>query len=279
MNRAIVLFSGGQDSTYCLAWARKAGFTTHALIIDYGQRHAEAEINAARAITFLMGISHEVIHLPRDILAGRSPLVDPETPLEQYASYEEMESVIGSRIELTSVPLRNMLFATLAANRAAVAGPDTCVVLGVCKADASNYPDCRPEFLEALEVTTLRGLQQGEAGRKLIFAAPLLDKSKAAIIKEMYSWGMVGDTKVDGSAAALWAFTQTSYAGDYPPMDRNHANVLREQGFREARLPDPLILRAASEGLMPLPDEPHYRDENLNATIINAVNRLREKLL
>jgi 7-cyano-7-deazaguanine synthase len=164
-----------------------------------------------------------------------------------------MAEIIGNRVELTFVPLRNMLFFTIAANRAVALG---CfdIVTGICQQDNANYPDCREDFRVALERAVNRSLglatHDYQKAARFQIHAPLMNMSK----KE----SVLLAREIPGCWEAL-AYSHTSYAGDYPPVDANHASVLRAQGFAEAGFPDPLVLRAWKEGLMELPDSPNYQ--------------------
>ena len=111
--KAVVVFSGGQDSTTCLYWAIRMGYDIRAVTFDYGQRH-RAEIDAAYQIARYAGVPHEIIELP-DVLDGTSPLVS-DAQLEQYESHDSLPG----GLEKTFVPMRNQLFLTIAANRAFV---------------------------------------------------------------------------------------------------------------------------------------------------------------
>lgn len=246
MRSALVVLSGGQDSTTCLFWARERFEELHTLTFDYGQRHRR-EIEAAGAVAALAGVaSHEVLELG-PILKGVSPLTDHAAPLEQYDSFEQMEKVIGSRVETTFVPMRNALFLTLAANRAVVLGCSD-VVTGVCQEDNANYPDCRMSFIAAQQEAIRQAL--GEAGKySITILAPLMNLSKADSVRLALS--------IPGAYEAL-AFSHTAYDGAYPPTGRDHATILRAQGFLQADTPDPLVVRAWQEGLMPLPETPNY---------------------
>lgn len=243
MHKAMVILSGGQDSTTALYQAQRDYDEVHAVTFNYGQRHA-LEIEAAQNICRLAGVRHHsIVHVP-GILHGRSPLVS-EAPLEKYGSFREMDEIIGNRVELTFVPMRNALFLTLAANRAICADIRT-VITGICQADNANYPDCREVFRDAMESAINEALGISD----FVISAPLLHNSKAQTVEMAYA--------LQGCPLAL-AFSHTSYDGQYPPTDNNHANVLRAQGFLEANMPDPLVLRAALvDEVMELPPTENY---------------------
>lgn len=245
MTKALVVLSGGQDSTTTLFYARHHFDEVHAITFDYNQRHRR-EIEAARKVAGLASVvSHEVVELG-PVLKGRSPLTNPDEKLEQYSNFKSMDATIGDRVELTFVPMRNTLFLTIAANRAVCLGVDS-VLTGVCEADNANYPDCRGSFLDALGDAFAESLGQ------VCFniQAPLLFMTKAESIREAM--------KYPGCYAAL-GFSHTAYDGQYPPTGSDHATVLRAHGFEEARLPDPLVVRAWAEGLIRLPDDTNYVD-------------------
>lgn len=252
--KVVVAFSGGQDSTTCLFWALDQGFDILALTIFYGQRHAieikaaEAVLEYARSVYRDRVIDHEVIDLPVGILQGTSPLVS-QAPLEQYKDHHSLPG----GLEKTFVPMRNQLFLTLAANRAFVhqaAG----LITGVCEEDFGGYPDCRGVFLEAIGNACDLGTFTAEAGfpQGLPILAPLLSLTKAETV--MMSFGLPG-------AYAALALSHTAYDGQYPPLGKDHATLLREKGFAAAGLPDPLVVRAWADGLMELPALPGYEDE------------------
>lgn len=236
-DNALVVLSGGQDSTTCLYWAKKTYQKVHAVTFDYGQRHRR-ELDAALKIAGFADVaSHEIVSLGAGILAGRSPLTDHSQPLEQYESPEQMERVIGDRVELTFVPMRNALFATIAVNRAVVLGCET-IVLGICQDDNANYPDCRGTFVVAFEDMAAEALGIGT----FAVEAPLLYIPKHAAI-----WNAL---LLDGCYAAL-GFSHTAYDGTYPPAGADHATVLRAAAFARAGVPDPLVIRAYLERRYP----------------------------
>jgi len=241
--KALVVLSGGQDSATCLYWALNNFDEISALTFDYGQKHSR-ELDAARKIAEMANVkSHEILTLG-PILDGRSPLTNPNETLETYSDFKTMSETIGDRVELTFVPMRNALFLTLAANRA-ICKDITNLVTGVCEADFSNYPDCRRVFIDATEtyINTALGIDTFK------IHTPLIYKTKAQSIHLAMD--------LPGCMNAL-AYSHTAYSGEYPPITQDHATVLRAQGFLEAGVPDPLIVRAWREGLMKLPLTANY---------------------
>lgn len=249
MTKALVVLSGGQDSTTCLYWAiREWGRDQVAAVtFDYNQRH-QREIEAAITVAEMAGVKdHEIIRLG-PLLAGNSPLTDPNQTLETYNNFTEMDAIIGDRVELTFVPMRNALFLTLAANRAVVMGARH-LVTGVCQQDNANYPDCTSAFILRLMAAFNEGLGRRVARDMLTIQTPLINLTKARSIRLA--------TLLPGCMEAL-AYSHTAYDGGYPPTSKDHASTLRAQGFLEAGVADPLVLRAWREGLMKLPDTSNY---------------------
>lgn len=243
--KALVVLSGGQDSTTCLFWALAQGYDKiAALTFNYGQRH-NLELVSSIRIAAMAGASHEIIDLGPYILSGKSPLTDHSQPLETYSDYKTMDKIIGDRVELTFVPMRNALFLTLAANRAVVGGYDV-IVTGVCQQDNANYPDCREVFITDME----NMIHSAIGASNVSILAPLMHLSKAESIKLAQT--------LPGCMEAL-AYSHTAYDGTYPPVSKDHASTLRAQGFLEAGVPDPLVVRAWKEGLMDLPETDNYR--------------------
>lgn len=244
MKNALVILSGGQDSTTCLYWAKQTFYDIHAVTFDYGQRH-KREIEAARWIAEMAEVkSHEVIKIP-DILKGTSPLVSDKEP-EQY---ENWQSLPGG-LEDTFVPCRNILFLTIAANRAYAHGV-TDIVTGVAQEDFGGYPDCRENFIFQMQRALIEGLTLSttEPMRNLIIHTPLMHMSKADTVRLAQN--------LEGCMAAL-AHSHTGYDNAYPPTGKDHATLLRAKGFEQAGVPDPLVVRAVNEGLMPYPMTENY---------------------
>lgn len=262
--KAVIVLSGGQDSATCAFWAKEKGWELHAVTFDYGQRHI-IELDAALTIGQKVGVaSHEMISLGRGILKGTSPLVSAN-PLDQY---RDAQSLPGG-LEKTFVPMRNQLFLTLAANRAYVIGAQD-LVTGVCQADSGGYPDCRERFIRSFEYTSGLGTFTGEDGapESLRVHTPLMDLSKAQAVELALS--------LPGCYAAL-AYTHTAYDGQYPPMGRDHASLLRAKGFEEAGVPDPLVVRAYMEGRMPLPSTPNYNNRAMEKVHPLIADLIKEK--
>lgn len=254
---AVVAFSGGQDSTTVLFLALQRCRKVVCVTADYGQRHSREIEAAGDVIRYARQryadktIEHEVINL-RGTLHGTSPLVS-ETPLETYSSAEQMEQVIGNRTEVTFVPMRNALFMMVAANRAAEHRAAT-IYTGICQADNANYHDCREPFRASAE----RTIRESLGITDIRIDAPLLNVSKAKSI----GWAAL----VPGCYKGL-SYSHTAYSGEYPPSTADHATVLRAAGFAEAKLPDPLLVRAYDEGL--LSDKPPHMNgcKNLDDVI------------
>lgn len=172
MTKALVVLSGGQDSTTCLYWAKNQGCydEIHALTFNYNQRH-KREIEAAKAVAQRAGVaSHEILDLG-PVLKGLSPLVS-ENELEQYTDFDSLPG----GLEKTFVPMRNQLFLTLAANRAYVLGCTT-LITGVCQEDFGGYPDCRRVFIDSIEQSCNLGTFTGRDGAlsALNIQTPLMD--------------------------------------------------------------------------------------------------------
>ena len=266
--RAVVVLSGGQDSTTCLFWALQLFDEVQAVTFDYGQRH-NIEVRAAHRVVmwarhhFGQPIHHEVVHLGNSILKGTSPLVSGEE-LEQY---ESPESLPGG-LEKTFVPMRNQLFLTIAANRAYIFNARN-LITGVSAEDYGGYPDCRPGFIHAVEEAANRGTFTGEPGTvsSLKIHTPLMyvDKAGTAELSRSY----------DGLYPAL-AYSHTAYDGVFPPTGKDHASHLRNKGFEEAGIPDPLVLRAVLEGKMELPDRRNYQNDEQVHTCMEKVAEIMD---
>jgi 7-cyano-7-deazaguanine synthase len=220
--RAVVLLSGGLDSTTCLAAALAAGREVHTLSVDYGQRH-RGELARARALAGSLGAaSHRVVKVDLSAFGG-SALTDAAIAVPKGRSARAM----GRDIPVTYVPARNTVMLALALAHAEVIGAQE-IHVGVNAVDYSGYPDCRPEFLAAFEQLARLATRAGVGGRPLKIVAPLLHLSKAGIIGLGTRLGV------------RYGQTQSCY----DPIrgracGRCDACQLRRRGFEEAGIPDP----------------------------------------
>ncbi len=221
--KALVVLSGGQDSTTCLYWALERFGEVAALTFNYGQRH-HREIEAARVIAARIGVHHEIVEVPR--FGGDSPLTRRDLEVGKYGGPDDLPG----GVEPTFVPGRNLVFLAIAASRAETLGCKA-VVTGVSQEDYGGYPDCRAEFVGTMEAAANLALGRDLADRLLILA-PLIDKTKAATVRMAAS--------LPGCMAAM-ALTHTCYEGTSPPCGECHACVLRAKGFEEAGVDDPLL--------------------------------------
>ena len=178
--RALVLLSGGLDSATCLAIARAEGFDAYALSVEYGQRHA-AELAAAQRVAKALGATaHRVAHVDLGQFGG-SALTDPTLAVP-------IEGLEGG-IPITYVPARNTIMLSIALAWAEVLGADH-IYVGVNAVDYSGYPDCRPAFISAFETMANLATKAGVEGHKLHIHAPLIDLSKADIIRRGTALGV-----------------------------------------------------------------------------------------
>ena len=227
MSKAVVIMSGGQDSTICLHWAMSFYKDVMAVSFDYGQTH-NIELLSAREICEMNNIPHEIITV-KDVLRSTSPLTDKAQPLETYDNYEQMDEIIGDRVELTFVPMRNAMFLTIGANYALSKNCRT-LVTGVCQEDNANYPDCRAEFIASQTATINQAL--GIQDFKIETPLMMLSKKQSVLLAQT----------LKGCMESL-AFSHTCYAGVFPPCGKCHSCVLRAEGFAQAGVKDPLIER------------------------------------
>ena len=222
--RAVVLLSGGLDSATALAIARAEGFETYALSFDYGQRH-DRELDSARRVAAAQGAKeHLVLRLDLRTIGGSALTAD--IPVPKGRSVEAM----GSGIPVTYVPARNTIFLSHALAWAEVLECQD-IFIGVNALDYSGYPDCRPEFIEAFERVANLATRAGVEGRsRLRIHTPLIRLTKAEIVTRGTALG------VD------FGLTWSCYEPRPDGLACGHCDscLLREKGFREAGLRDPV---------------------------------------
>ena len=215
------MLSGGLDSTVCLAVAAERAHPRErlvALTFDYGQRH-RIELDRAAAVAHHFGAEHLVVRLDASAWGG-SALTDP--------SIEVPDASDGptDAIPVTYVPARNLIFLSVAMGVAEARGVDA-VTIGVNALDYSGYPDCRPEFIASFASTAALALKRGVEGDPIEVRTPLLDLTKADIVRLGLS--------LDAPLELTWS----CYRGDDRPCGTCDACELRAKGFAEAGVPDP----------------------------------------
>lgn len=223
MNAAVVLLSGGLDSTTTLAVAKRDGFAPHAMTFRYGQRH-QREVDAARHIARTAGVvKHVVVDIDLRVFGGSALTSDVAVPKDR----QSMEGV-----PITYVPARNTIFLSYALAWAEVLDARD-IFLGVNAVDYSGYPDCRPEYLDAFERLARLATRAGVEGRGVRIRAPLVQLSKAQIIT-------LGST-----LGVDYSRTTSCYDPDDDGAACGHCDacVLRLKGFAAAGLQDPIRYR------------------------------------
>lgn len=215
--KAVVLTSGGLDSTTVLALAREQGYACYTLSFDYGQRH-RAELLAAERVSQTLGdVEHKVVRLNLDSIGG-SALTDASIAVPESAS---------EGIPVTYVPARNTVFLSIALGWAEVLGA-TDIFMGVNAVDYSGYPDCRPAFIEAFETLANLATRVGVEGGRYTIHTPLMHLGKDAIVKLGARLG------VDYSqTVSCYQATEAGLA-----CGRCDACRLRREGFEKAGLED-----------------------------------------
>jgi 7-cyano-7-deazaguanine synthase len=222
MSDAIVLLSGGIDSATAFAMTRAAGHRCHALSFRYGQRHAVELESAARVAEALGAASHRVIDLDLRAIGGSA--LTAAIPVPKGRSDAE----IGAGIPVTYVPARNTIFLSYAIAVAEVTGA-TEIVVGVNVLDSSGYPDCRPEWLAAMQEVARLGTKAGAERRPITMRAPLIRMSKAEIIQAGVALGL--DYSLTHSC-----YDPSPTGAACGGCDACH---LRRKGFESAAVPDP----------------------------------------
>lgn len=219
MSKAVILLSGGLDSSTCLAIAKAQGFDCYCISFDYNQRH-KAELDAAKKIANVLGAcEHKIVSLSLDKLGG-SALTDKNIDVPDYKG--------DNAIPITYVPARNTTFLAIALGYAEVINAYD-IFIGVSAIDYSGYPDCRPEFITAFENLASLATKAGIQGKKFKIHTPLVDLSKAQTIKEGLKH------KLDyGLTVSCYQLSEDGKA-----CGVCDSCILRKQAFIEAGIADP----------------------------------------
>lgn len=225
---AIVLLSGGLDSTTVLAIAKSEGYEPHALSFRYGQRHS-VELEAAARVARTQGVArHVIVDIDLRVFGGSALTADIDVPKHNS------DAEVAQDIPVTYVPARNTIFLSFALAYAETVGSGD-VFIGVNALDYSGYPDCRPEYIAAFEAMAKLATRSGVEGNRLTIHSPLISLTKAEIIRRGLELG------VD------YALTSSCYDPDQAgrPCGQCDSCLLRLKGFAEAGSCDPLNYQAA----------------------------------
>ena len=225
--KAVVLLSGGIDSTTTLAIARDENYDIYAMSFRYGQRH-KIELKCAADIATALGVKqHTVVDINLRIFGASALTADIDVPKNRS------DAEMGAGIPITYVPARNTIFLSYALAWAEVLAADT-IFMGVNAIDYSGYPDCRPEYIHAYQTMANLATQAGVEGKtKLTIRTPLIDKTKAEIIQ------------IGTALGVDYSLTLSCYDADAEGRACGGCDscLLRKKGFEVARIPDPTRYR------------------------------------
>lgn len=216
MKKAVILLSGGLDSTTCMSVAHQEGYELYPISFNYGQRH-QRELESAKAVASFYHVKeHRIFEIDN---VGGSALTDPSISVPAYHDTEE--------IPVTYVPARNILFLSYALGYAEVLEAEA-IFIGVSSIDYSGYPDCRPEFIKAFQHVVNVGTKAGVEGKAIKIRTPLMHLSKAATIQ------------LAMKNSAPLHLTTSCYQGGEKACGICDSCTLRLKGFKEAGLVDPI---------------------------------------
>jgi len=220
--KAVVLLSGGIDSSTTLAIAKSLGFSVFALTFNYGQTH-QVELDSAKKIARLIGVFQHVV-FKLDLAKLVSSALTGNMKIPKKRPIKDINSEIPS----TYVPGRNLIFLSIALSWAETIGSYD-IFIGANSIDYSGYPDCRPEFIEAFQICTNLATKAGVEGKNITIHAPLISMSKGEIIKKGIDLGI--------------DYSQCHSCYDPDSLGRACGScdscILRKNGFREAGIKDP----------------------------------------
>lgn len=226
MKNAVILFSGGLDSTTCLAYAKSKGFNCYAISFNYGQRHS-AELNAAKRIAAYFYTNHIIVDLPISQFGG-SALTDEKIDVPDYSGNNE--------IPITYVPARNTIFLSFALGWAEVLNAND-IFIGISSVDYSGYPDCRPEFIQAFQKLANLATKVGVKEGNIRLHSPLINLSKAETIKLGLSLGVNYQMTV-----SCYKATNEGRA-----CGKCDSCMLRIKGFNDANVTDTTLYYATED--------------------------------
>lgn len=216
MNKAVILLSGGLDSSTTLYYARSKGHACHCLIFDYGQRHKK-EILSAKAVARAAHCAFELVKIA--LPWKGSALLDKKVNIPKHRKLD------ATNIPATYVPARNIIFLSFAASYAEALGARH-IFIGANAVDYSGYPDCRPAFIHAYQSMLAQGLKTGVEGKTITVETPLIHLTKAHIVRLALKLGVPVEK------------TWSCYQGGRTPCGVCDSCRLREKGFQEANHED-----------------------------------------
>lgn len=214
MNKAVVLLSGGLDSSTTLFFAKSKGHDCYCLGFDYGQRHKK-ELNSARAVARFAKVPFEIVQI--SLPWKGSALLDKKIKVPHG------RPLTATGIPVTYVPARNIIFLSFAASYAEAIGAKH-IFIGANAVDYSGYPDCRPAFIRAYQQMLAKGLKTGVEGKRIKIQTPLIRLSKGAIIKLAL--------RLNVPLAKTWS----CYQGGPTPCGKCDSCRLRAKGFSEVKI-------------------------------------------
>lgn len=224
MKRAVIVLSGGLDSTTCMGMAKEKGYELFPITFHYGQRH-NREVEQAKKVSSYYDVKeHRLVDIAFLNQIGGSALTD--------SSIDVPTNGVDGEIPATYVPARNMIFLSLASAYAEVIGAEA-IYIGVSAVDFSGYPDCRPEFIESMTNTVNLATKQGVTGGKMTIEAPLIHLTKKETIEE----GL--------RLRVPYQLTTSCYKGEEQACGICDSCLLRIKGFKEAGAKDPIPYKIA----------------------------------
>lgn len=220
MKKAVVVLSGGLDSTTCMGIAKEKGHDLYPITFQYGQKH-DREVELAKKVAQFYGVNdHRIVDISFFQQIGGSALTDDKLSVPKAEEKSE-------EIPVTYVPARNMIFLSLASAYAEVIGAEA-IYIGVSSIDFSGYPDCRPEFIESMEKTIHLATKVGAEGNKISIETPLMYLSKKETVEEGLRLNVP------------YHLTTSCYNGEEEACGICESCELRINGFKEAGAKDPI---------------------------------------
>ncbi|WP_270180659.1 7-cyano-7-deazaguanine synthase QueC [Alkalihalobacillus sp. CinArs1] len=217
--KAVIVLSGGLDSTTCMGMAKEKGYELYPITFHYGQKHNREVEQAKKVAEYYEAPDHRIVNISFLNQIGGSALTDQSIDVPTDMDEDE--------IPATYVPARNMIFLSLASAYAEVIGAEA-IYIGVSAVDYSGYPDCRPEFIESMNETVNLATKAGATGSNMVIETPLIDLTKAETVKE----GLRLDVPYE--------LTTSCYNGEEEACGECDSCRLRLKGFEEAGSTDPI---------------------------------------